>query len=100
MIDRGSIVIQGPLDAVKAEHRRLTLRFDEPLSRPPTLGGVLLWDGYGQEWTGVYRGPVEEIADQAAGLGARVVEEHVPSLDEIFVARVGSRQHQHVGVEG
>ncbi len=30
LIDRGRIVLCGPLDEVKASHRRLTLRFDEP----------------------------------------------------------------------
>src|SRR6476660_9795902 len=30
MIDRGRLVLCGPLDEVKAAHRRLTLRFDEP----------------------------------------------------------------------
>jgi ABC-2 type transport system ATP-binding protein len=91
MIDRGRVVLCGPLEEVKASHRRLTLRFDEPRAEPPALGGARLWEGFGQEWSGVCRGTAEEIAGQAAGLGARVVEEHVPSLDEIFVARVGSR---------
>jgi hypothetical protein len=27
-----------------------------------------------------------------AGLGARIVDEHTPSLDEIFVSRIKSRQ--------
>ena len=31
-------------------------------------------------------------------MGASIVEEHVPSLDDIFVARVGSREP--VAVEG
>lgn len=91
MIDRGRIVLCGPLDTVKAAHRRLTLRFDEPQTRPPVLHGAWHWEGFGQEWTGVCGGAIEEISGQAAGLGARIVEEHIPSLDEIFVARVGSR---------
>ena len=35
MIDRGKIVLCGALDAIKASHRRLTLRFDEPQEQPP-----------------------------------------------------------------
>lgn len=97
MIDRGRIVLCGPLDEVKAAHRRLTLRFDEPLTRPPVFRGAWSWEGFGQEWTGVCGAGVEEISSQAAGLGARIVEEHVPSLDEIFVARVGV--HQPAAVE-
>src|SRR5262249_47586637 len=92
MIDRGRIVLCEPLDAIKASHRRLTLRFDEPLARPPALLGSLRCEGIGHEWTAVCRGSVQELECRAAALGARIVAEHVPSLDEIFVARVRSRQ--------
>jgi ABC-2 type transport system ATP-binding protein len=98
MIDRGRVVLCGELDAIKASHRRLTLRFDEPQSRAPSLEGSLTCEGSGREWTAVCRGPAGEVEGRAAGLGARVVEEHVPSLDEIFVARIGSRRS--VAVEG
>ena len=50
------------------------------------------------EWTTVCRGSIEEIHGRVTGVGARIVEEHTPSLDEIFVARVGSQQP--LGVEG
>jgi ABC-2 type transport system ATP-binding protein len=98
LIDHGRIVLCDPLDAIKAAHRRLTLRFDEPLSRPPALLGTSRWEGVGHEWTTVCRGSIEEIHGRVTGVGARIVEEHTPSLDEIFVARVGSQQP--LGVEG
>ena len=88
----------GPLDEVKAAHRRLTLRFDEPRSQPRRLAGSLACEGFGREWTAVCRGSVEQIAGEAAGPGRRIVDDHVPSLDEIFVARVRSRES--VPVEG
>jgi ABC-2 type transport system ATP-binding protein len=92
LIDRGRIVLCEPLDAIKASHRRLTLRFDESLAAPPALLGSARWEGFGREWTAVCRGSLEELQGQTAGLGARIIEEHTPSLDEIFVARVGSRR--------
>ena len=92
LIDHGKIVLCDPLDAIKAAHRRLTLRFDEPLSRPPALLGTSRWEGIGHEWTTVCRGSIEEIQGRVAGVGARIVEDHTPSLDEIFVARVGSQK--------
>ena len=98
MIDRGSIVLSGTLDEVKAAHRRLTFRFDEPQARPPVLREALGFDGSGREWTAVCRGPVEAVAREAAGLGGHIVEEQTPSLDEIFVARVGAGRP--VAVEG
>jgi ABC-2 type transport system ATP-binding protein len=35
---------------------------------------------------------LEETAAEAAAAGVRIVEQHTPSLDEIFVARVGGRR--------
>jgi ABC-2 type transport system ATP-binding protein len=92
LIDRGRIVLCEPLEMIKASHRRLTLRFDEPLATPPALLGSARWEGFGRDWTAVCRGSLEELQGQTAGLGVRIIEEHVPSLDEIFVARVGTRQ--------
>ena len=92
MIDRGKIVLCGELDTIKASYRRLTLRFDEPRGQAPMLPGLLACEGSGHEWTGVCHGSAEEIAGDAAGLGARIVADQTPSLDEIFVARVGSRR--------
>ena len=53
MIDRGQIVMSGPLDEVKAVHHRLTLRFPEARTQPPALAGVMAWQGEGHEWTAV-----------------------------------------------
>jgi ABC-2 type transport system ATP-binding protein len=91
MIDQGRIVFSAPLDDIKATHRCLTLRFAEARSRPPELAGVLTWEGTGHEWTAVYHGQAEKLQVAAARCGAEVVDKRVPSLDEIFVARVGTR---------
>ncbi|MDR3621327.1 MAG: ABC transporter ATP-binding protein [Paludisphaera borealis] len=96
LIDRGRIVLSGPLDEIKRSHRRLTLRFDEPQPQPPALAGTVVCDGFGRDWTAVCPGPIEAVAMQAAGLGGRIVEDQTPSLDEIFVAQVGSRRHASV----
>jgi len=92
MIDHGRIVLCGTLDEIKSAHHRLTLRFDEPRVGPPALEGALRCEGFGREWTALCRGPAEGVAARAASLGGQVVGEHTPSLDEIFVARVGSRR--------
>jgi ABC-2 type transport system ATP-binding protein len=91
MIHQGRIVFDAPLDEIKETHRCLTLRFAEAQSRPPVLAGVLAWDGAGLEWTAVCNGQVAELRSAAAESGGRIIEERVPSLDEIFVARVGSK---------
>ena len=52
--------------------------------------------GAGRDWTAVCRGPLDQIEGEAAALGARIVAEGVPTLDEIFVARVGARRLEPV----
>jgi ABC-2 type transport system ATP-binding protein len=91
MIHQGKIVFSAPLDDIKDTHRCLTLRFAEARSQPPQLSGVLAWEGAGHEWTAVYHGEAGPLMTAAAGCGAQVVDKRVPSLDEIFVARVGTR---------
>ena len=78
LIDRGQIVLRGSLESIKALHHRLTLRFDEPLTRPPAFFGSSRWEGFGREWTTVCPGSIDEIRVRAAGLGAQVVEDAEP----------------------
>ncbi len=92
MINKGHVVFSGPLDDIKETHRCLTMRFAEARSRPPELAGVLTWEGTGHEWTAVYHGRHETLQAEAARCGAQVLEKRVPSLDEIFVARVGKNE--------
>jgi ABC-2 type transport system ATP-binding protein len=91
MIHQGRVVFDSALDDVKETHRCLTLRFAEARPRPPALAGVLAWDGGGCEWTALCNGRPGEVRAAVAAAGARVVEERVPSLDEIFVAQVGTK---------
>ncbi len=94
MIDQGRIVFSAPLDDIKATHRCLTLRFTEaralpPELAPPELAGALSWEGGGSEWTAMCHGQPGELQAAAASFGAELLEKRTPSLDEIFVARVG-----------
>jgi ABC-2 type transport system ATP-binding protein len=98
MIKRGRIVLEGELDDIKEAHRRVTLLFDRPRSRPPHLAGAIAWSGGGSEWSALWqRGPGEGLPTAAERLGARVVDQGSASLDEIFVARIGTT---HLGAEG
>ncbi len=96
MINKGKIVFSAPLDDIKETHRFLTLHFAEAQARPPELAGVLTWEGAGHEWTAMYHGRAEELQAAAARFGANVLEKRVPSLDEIFVARVGRQEASRV----
>lgn len=88
MIHKGKIVLCAPLDEIKGNHHRLTLRFGEPRDEPPKLAGALGCEGSGREWTMLCDGQLDELKAEAAKLNAEVVEQGTPSLEEIFVARV------------
>jgi ABC-2 type transport system ATP-binding protein len=91
LIDRGRVVFSGALDDIKQTHHRLTLRFPDARPQPPALAGALAWERHGAEWVAVCAGPLGELRDAAAACGAELVGQRAPSLDEIFVARVGTK---------
>jgi len=96
LLDKGRVMVQGPLDEVREAHRVLTVRFDGPRPRPPEVAGMFGWEGSGQEWSAVSCLSAGEVRVAAATWGARVVEERSPSLDKIFMARVGKQQEATV----
>lgn len=93
MLAQGRLAFSASMDEIKERHRRLTLHFEQDQGRPPELAGVLCWEGQGREWTALASGRLQELQTAAAEYGARIVDERVPSLDEIFVAQFGFRCH-------
>ncbi len=91
VIDEGKIVLCDRLDQIKDSFHCLTLRFDQPQAQPPELAGALGFKGAGYEWTAVCNGRLDALQIAAAEAGARILEQRVPSLEEIFVAQVGKR---------
>lgn len=90
MVHQGKMVLCGSLDEIKAQHRRFTLHFETAQSRPPVIAGALSVCGQGKEWTVMCNGAREQLPTIATELGARIVGEHAPSLNEIFVAHAGT----------
>jgi ABC-2 type transport system ATP-binding protein len=88
IIHEGRILLTAPMDELKVSHRRVTLKFDEALDRPPSLVGTLSCAGQGAEWTYVCSGEGEQLRRAAEAIGATVVGEAGLTLDEIFVTRV------------
>lgn len=91
ILNAGRVVYSARVEEFAARHRRLTLRFAEAQPEAPALDGALAWEGSGLEWTAVCRGEPGELRAGAGRLGARVVEEHVPRLDEVFAAQVAAQ---------
>ena len=91
MISHGRTALSEPLQAIQESHRHVTVRLAEPRPELPRVAGVLRWEGGGQEWTAVHRGDSSALQAAVAAWGAQVVASRAPSLDEIFVAHVGTR---------
>ena len=90
MISQGRIAQCAPLKALRESHRCVTVHFAQSRPRPPAVAGVLRWDGGGREWTAVVDRDSGELEGAVAGWGGRVVAENAPSLEELFIAHVGT----------
>lgn len=88
MIHQGKLVLNGPLDEVRAQHHRLVLRWPVGTAAP-SLSGELTREAEGSEWVLVLHGGRDEVLGAAQAAGAEVVDVARPSLEDIFVARVG-----------
>jgi ABC-2 type transport system ATP-binding protein len=91
MIVNGRVVLDGALDDIREAHHHLTLRFPQPQDSAPSLQRALSVRGTGREWSVLCNGGRQEVIAQAASLGAQVVEQRCPTLDEIFVARASRK---------
>lgn len=90
IIHQGRILLTAAMDEIRESHRRMTLRFRQTMTSPPSLTGALSCDGAGQEWTYICSGESGLLRHEAAALGAQVIDDSALSLDEIFVSRVAS----------
>ena len=90
ILHEGRIVLTAAMEEIKETHRRVTLRFGQPLERAPSLVGALSCAGEGLEWTYVCSGESDQLQRAAEAIGATVVGNDALSLDEIFVSRVGA----------
>lgn len=86
MLHRGTLRLCEPLDAVKARHRRIALRFELPQPKAPKVRGAVSVQGAGRAWTVI--GDLAQIdrAGIARNFGATIVDEAPATIDEIFVA--------------
>ena len=82
---------QDGADDVRSGHILAALSFAEPRTSAPGLSGAHAGAGCGAEWRVLFGGSHRELETAAALIGARVVEERTPTLDEILVARAGGK---------
>lgn len=89
MISSGRVALSAPLGDIRETHRCVTVRFPKSQDRPPPAAGVLRWEGRGPEWTAVVHGGSGALEAAVTGWEGQIVAERTPSLEEVFVARVG-----------
>jgi ABC-2 type transport system ATP-binding protein len=86
MLHQGILRLCAPLHDVKAQHRRISLRFERPQAGPPAVQGATWVNGAGRDWTMICAADRIHGPAMAHSLGATIVEDCQASLDEIFVA--------------
>jgi ABC-2 type transport system ATP-binding protein len=91
MLQRGRVVLNGRTEDVRGGHISAVLAFAKPPAATPVVVGAHAVAGYGSEWRVLFGGSHLELETAAARIGARVVEERTPTLDEILVARAGGK---------
>jgi ABC-2 type transport system ATP-binding protein len=91
MLQHGHVVLNGRTEDVRGEHISAVLAFTEPPAKAPFLAGAHAVSGFGLEWRVLFGGSHLELEAAAALIGARVIEERTPTLDEILVARAGGK---------
>jgi ABC-2 type transport system ATP-binding protein len=94
MLQKGRVVLNGRTEDVRGGHIQAVLAFAEPRTEAPVIAGAHAVTGYGLEWQVLFGGTRQELETAAASLGARVVEQRTPTLDEILVARAGGKGSQ------
>src|SRR5580698_834250 len=88
IIHEGRVMLTSSMDEIKDTHRRVTLRFGQPVAQAPSLVGSLSCAGEGVEWTYVCSGESEQLRRAAEAIGGTVVEDTALTLDEVFVSRI------------
>ena len=89
LIDRGQVVIDGVLDELKSEYRRILLVFDgEPPQELARVPGVDHVRRRGRTASLLVHADADEVADRTREFGPRSVEIHPVTLKELFLDHV------------
>ena len=85
MLSNGRLVLNDSLDNIKSRQRVVTVRFLHQVTEKPLIPGLINLDGSAAEWKYLCPEGTALLRATAASIGAEILEETIPSLDEIFV---------------
>jgi ABC-2 type transport system ATP-binding protein len=88
MIHEGEVALFTSMDELKATHCRVVVEFPQAKSEFPEFSCALDVQGEGREWALICQGETVAVRAAVERAGARILEESVPTLDAIFIARV------------
>jgi ABC-2 type transport system ATP-binding protein len=91
IIEHGHIIQNDSLDSLKGRFHQAVFHFGTTRTAPPRADTFFNWQGGGRRWSAIFQGEADEAEKLSAQFDAEVVELATPSLNEIFVALVGSR---------
>lgn len=86
MISGGKLVLCDKLDHIKESHHQILVHFEVAHDRAPSINGAISCAGHGKEWTLICNSELDRAKEHIQELGARIVEEGTPSLEELFIA--------------
>jgi ABC-2 type transport system ATP-binding protein len=89
MLHGGQLLLCDRLEAVLTQNSRWTIRLPDRVQAAPDIPGSVRCRGEGHEWSVVCNGQHEQFQRWLSEHNGKVIEQATPSLDEIFVARVG-----------
>jgi ABC-2 type transport system ATP-binding protein len=89
MIHEGEMVMCAPLEDIMTGHQCVTLRFSEPPPKRPDLPGLLSIEEEDGQWTALCEGKLGKLRAAAEAMGCEISAETPPTLEDIFIARVG-----------
>ncbi len=89
MLHAGQLLLCDRLETILEQHDRLTIRLIEPATTPPSIPGSISCRGENREWDVISNGQSDAVHAWIESNQAELVEQAKPSLEEIFVARVG-----------
>jgi ABC-2 type transport system ATP-binding protein len=92
MLHQGKLIFCGSLDDIKGRHRVVSMRFKESQIKPPEIQGALGVTGASRDWTCLNQGPSDKLSSLIIQRGGQILDEHRPTLHEIFVAYAGTNE--------
>jgi ABC-type multidrug transport system ATPase subunit len=91
IIDGGRVLVCDRVENVLGSHGRIDVTLKSGETAPPKVAGVLHWEDRHEYWIGVGMGTAAELQRAAIGTGLTVTNTQRPTLEEIFLARIGAQ---------